>query len=262
MAEHCALIVDEDESFRARLARLLDLAGIELIHTSGEEDLLSLLECRRPVVVVLAVDLPEKEGFFLFSEVKRVQRTVPVVITTSTVSRADLKMHEKLSVHAELYIEKTELSDTDLFDAVAGVAGQERALADVTEVGDAEDEPEEVAATSQDAEPVEELASSRAELERLNAESEKVRALHEQEIKELTARLATAEKECHEQRDEASKLDGQIGELHERLERLNEGDERSQERREQETIKFENTLSEERKQAAATRQDPRSPSSQ
>ncbi len=149
-----------------------------------------------------------------------------------------------------------------MFDAVAGVAGQERALADVTEVGDAEDEPEEVAATSQDAEPVEELASSRAELERLNAESEKVRALHEQEIKELTARLATAEKECHEQRDEASKLDGQIGELHERLERLNEGDERSQERREQETIKFENTLSEERKQAAATRQDPRSPSSQ
>ena len=156
MAEHCALIVDEDASFRDRLARLLALAGIELIHASNEDEAISLLERRRPVVVVLAVDLPEKNGFFLFNKVKRVQRTVPVVITTSTVSRADLKMHEKLRVHADLYIEKTDLSDTDLFDAVAGAAGQERTYADVTGVGEVRDEPEEVEATSHHSDPVEE----------------------------------------------------------------------------------------------------------
>ncbi|TDI36719.1 MAG: response regulator [Acidobacteria bacterium] len=156
MAEHCALIVDEDESFRDRLARLLALASIELIQVSDEDELLSLLQRRRPVVVVLAVDLPVKAGFLLFNKVKRVQRNVPVVIATSTVSRADLKMHEKLRIHAELYIQKTELSDPDLFDAVAGVAGQKRPYADITELGDAEDDPAEVTATSRDADPVEE----------------------------------------------------------------------------------------------------------
>ena len=156
MAEHYALIVDEDASFRDRLARLLALVGIELIQASGEDELISLLGRRRPVVVVLAVDLPDKEGFFLFSRVKRVQRNVPVVMTTSTVPRADLKMHEKLRVHADHYIAKTELSDAELFDAVAAVAGQERAFADVAGVGDAEDEREEKAAPSQDTDPIEE----------------------------------------------------------------------------------------------------------
>ena len=47
------------------------------------------------MTVVLAVDLPKTEGFLLFSKVKRAKRNVPVVITTSTVSKADLKMHEK-----------------------------------------------------------------------------------------------------------------------------------------------------------------------
>ena len=156
MAEHYALIVDEDASFRDRLARLLALVGIELIQASGEDELISLLGRRRPVVVVLAVDLPDKEGFFLFSRVKRVQRNVPVVMTTSTVPRADLKMHEKLRVHADHYIAKTELSDAELFDAVAAVAGQERAFADIAGVGDAEDEREEKAAPSQDTDPIEE----------------------------------------------------------------------------------------------------------
>ena len=156
MAEHYALIVDEDASFRDRLARLLALVGIELIQASGEDELISLLGRRRPVVVVLAVDLLDKEGFFLFSRVKRVQRNVPVVMTTSTVPRADLKMHEKLRVHADHYIAKTELSDAELFDAVAAVAGQERAFADVAGVGDAEDEREEKAAPSQDTDPIEE----------------------------------------------------------------------------------------------------------
>lgn len=154
MAEHCALIVDEDASFRDRLARLLARAGFELIHASNEDELLSLLERRRPVVVVLAVDLPEKEGFLLFSKVKRARRTVPVVITTSTVSKADLKMHEQLRVHAELYIDKTEISNRALFDAVAGVTGQEPARGDITEFRDAQEKPEEAVALSPDADPV------------------------------------------------------------------------------------------------------------
>ena len=52
-----------------------------------------------------------------------------------------------------------------------------------------------------------ELASSRAELDRLKEESEKVRGEHEQEIEELTERLASSEGDVEKERNEATEIE-------------------------------------------------------
>ena len=133
MADLYALIADEDEVFRDRLSVLLSENGIELAVAEGDEDLLSLLQRLRPAVVVLAVELPGKAGFTSFSKVKKAQRNVPVVIVTSTVSRTDMKMHEKLRAHAEIYLEKAELPDEELLGAIARAAALELSLPEPAE---------------------------------------------------------------------------------------------------------------------------------
>ncbi len=98
-----------------------------------DADLLSHLERLRPVVVLVAVELPAKAGFTTFSKVKKAQRNVPVVIVTSTVSRADMKMHEKLRAHANVYIDKAGLPDEELVGAIARAAVLELSIPEPAE---------------------------------------------------------------------------------------------------------------------------------
>ena len=64
MAERGApvLIVDDDQSFRARMVRLLTRAGLAVHEASGGEEALEIA-VERPAAVVLEVDLPDVDGF-------------------------------------------------------------------------------------------------------------------------------------------------------------------------------------------------------
>jgi kinesin family protein 4/21/27 len=118
MPKRTALVVDEDIEFRERLVPLLSRFGVETLFAASEDETLDLLKRRSPEVVFIAVDTPDKEGFALFSKVKKARRRVLVVIATSTVSQADLKLHEKLKVHADAYLDKRSLTDEELLEAL------------------------------------------------------------------------------------------------------------------------------------------------
>jgi CheY-like chemotaxis protein len=116
MADCYVLVVDPDEGFCARVAHLLPRTGVRLVATDSEGETLELLARHRPKLVFIAVELPGKEGFSLFSKIKKAQRNVPVVLTTASVSKADMKMHENLRVHADAYVDKRTLSNEELCD--------------------------------------------------------------------------------------------------------------------------------------------------
>ena len=87
MAERYALVIDDDTTFRDRISELLAPHAIEVSSTADEAEALSLLENLHPVLVILAVELPDKNGFALFRKVKNTDFDVPVVYHFNHVIR-------------------------------------------------------------------------------------------------------------------------------------------------------------------------------
>jgi DNA-binding response OmpR family regulator len=118
VSDRIVLVIDEDAEFQERLTSLLSALGVRVETARGEDQILELLGRRIPEAVFIAVDLPEKEGYALFSKIKKARRRVPVALVTSTISRSDLKLHEKLKVHAEAYLDKRAVTEDELREAI------------------------------------------------------------------------------------------------------------------------------------------------
>jgi CheY-like chemotaxis protein len=123
VSHRTVLLIDEDAAFRERLASLLRPLGVRVESVQGEDAVLEALARRPPAAVFIAVDLPEKEGYALFSKVKKARRRVPVALLTSTISASDLKLHEKLKIHAEAYLDKRSATEEDLREAIESRLG-------------------------------------------------------------------------------------------------------------------------------------------
>ncbi len=123
VSHRMVLVIDEDAAFRDRLAALLAPLGVRVEAAQGEDDILEAVARRAPEAVFIAVDLPEKEGYGLFSRIKQARRRVPVVLVTSSISASDLKLHEKLKVHAEAYLDKRAATEEEIREAIESRLG-------------------------------------------------------------------------------------------------------------------------------------------
>jgi CheY-like chemotaxis protein len=144
VSDRIVLVIDEDQAFRERLTAVLGALGVRLETAQGEDQILEALARRVPEAVIIAVDLPDKEGFSLFSKTKKAKRRVPVALVTSTIGAADLKLHEKLKVHADAYLDKRTVTDDELREAVEtrlGIGRAEPATEVVEEEPLAKEEP-------------------------------------------------------------------------------------------------------------------------
>jgi len=167
VSDRIVLVIDEDAAFRERLSSILSALGVRVETAQGEDQILEALGRRVPEAVFIAVDLPGKEGYGLFSKIKKARRRVPVALATSTISASDLKLHEKLKVHAEAYLDKRALTDDELRDAIEtrlGISPAEPASENAVEEPLPDDEPSESQPEEAAAE-VQEPATSMALLE-------------------------------------------------------------------------------------------------
>jgi CheY-like chemotaxis protein len=123
VSDRTVLVIDEDAEFRERLTSLLSALGVRVETAQGEDRILEALGRRVPEAVFIAVDLPEKEGYGLFSKIKKTRRRVPVALVTSSISVSDLKLHEKLKVHAEAYLDKRTVTDDELREVIESRLG-------------------------------------------------------------------------------------------------------------------------------------------
>ncbi len=167
VSDRTVLVIDEDAAFRERLTSLLSTLGVRVETAQGEDRILEALGRRVPEAVFIAVDLPEKEGYGLFSKIKKARRRVPVALLTSSISASDLKLHEKLKVHAEAYLDKRSLTDDELREAIESRLGISRAEPDPERREDAEapekspSAPPQMAASRISADPMEEPKAAR-----------------------------------------------------------------------------------------------------
>ena len=108
-------IVDDEESVRKALSRLLRAAGFSVETYSSGAEFLRAVEIRLPQCVVLDLRMPHVSGFDVQRALKQANAQVPVVIITgddSPESRADALRHG-----AKAYLRKP-VDDATLIDAI------------------------------------------------------------------------------------------------------------------------------------------------
>jgi FixJ family two-component response regulator len=108
-------IVDDEESVRKALSRLLRAAGFSVETYASGAEFLRAVEIRLPQCVVLDLRMPHVSGFDVQRALKQANAQVPVVVITgddSPESRADA-----LRQGAKAYLRKP-VDDATLIDAI------------------------------------------------------------------------------------------------------------------------------------------------
>ena len=108
-------IVDDDESVRRALTRLLRSAGLDVESFPSGDEFLESIPTRRPDCVVLDLHMPGLSGFEVQTRLAKSSTPVPVVIITghdSTETRA-----RALAAQPLAYLRKP-VNDQTLLDAI------------------------------------------------------------------------------------------------------------------------------------------------
>jgi len=113
-------VVDDEESVRKALARLIRAAGYDVeTFGSGVEFILSLQK-RLPDCVVLDLRMPVVDGFEIQRALSQAGARVPVVIITGDDSRENHRRTEAYGAHA--YLRKP-VDDVMLLEAIRNAVG-------------------------------------------------------------------------------------------------------------------------------------------
>ena len=122
MFDRQLLLIDTDRSFEDSLRRHLATHRVA-VHAAGDAATGARLARElMPDLVVVAVELPKREGFATYNKLRKtVGDKVPIAIVTASVPAADLEQHRELASGADAYLDRRALNATDLAAALAGL---------------------------------------------------------------------------------------------------------------------------------------------
>jgi DNA-binding response OmpR family regulator len=103
MAGARVLVVEDDETIRAVVRRLVQIAGAEIIEAESGEDGLRALYAGRPDIVVLDIDLPGIDGWQVLERVRQLA-DVPVLMLSAHDD--ELEKVRALQAGADDYVTK------------------------------------------------------------------------------------------------------------------------------------------------------------
>ncbi|MFO0583617.1 MAG: response regulator [Anaeromyxobacter sp.] len=102
------LLIENDASFAASLARVLSATGHETeVVGEGKEGLLRATS-QHPDAIVLCVELPDMSGYLVCQKLKKDEalRSIPLVLTSADATEKSFADHQKLKVRADAYLLK------------------------------------------------------------------------------------------------------------------------------------------------------------
>ena len=143
MLHRRALVIDQDFSFSSLVQEWLSDYAFDVHVTVDGGDGLAQVADLNPNVIFIAVDLPDRSGFSLFTKAKTMARRVPVILSTSTLPWAEMALHEKLKIHADIYLDKRTLTQEEFLEKLDERIGLQAAPFESKTTESAEEEMEE-----------------------------------------------------------------------------------------------------------------------
>lgn len=112
------MLVDDSESDRTTLAKVLRRKGYEVITASGGREALEVLKTSAPNLIVLDVAMPDIDGLQLLSMLHEnpTWRSLPVIMLTGVSDTLTIQRAEQLG--AREYLVKAAFSVAQLLDIV------------------------------------------------------------------------------------------------------------------------------------------------
>lgn len=80
------LLVDDEDIFREATARQLSIRGFDVLTAENGEAALPLVRSEHPEVVVLDQEMPGMHGSETFSEIKKIDPSVEVIVLTGNTN--------------------------------------------------------------------------------------------------------------------------------------------------------------------------------
>ena len=104
LSQLTVLVVDDDESFRQALARMLTVLGYSPLHAGSAEQAAGILESQQVDLMLLDLQLPGVHGHALMREMNRQQVAVPVVVMSGVGGMDDVV--QAMRQHAVDFLKK------------------------------------------------------------------------------------------------------------------------------------------------------------
>jgi CheY-like chemotaxis protein len=130
------LLIENDSSFAADLARVLTRAGYETQVVGEGREGLAAASGWRPQAIVLCVELPDMSGYLVCQRLKKDEalRDVPLILTSADATEKSFADHQKLKVRADDYLLKPYVPDALLEILARRVGVPEGASSDEEEL--------------------------------------------------------------------------------------------------------------------------------
>jgi len=113
MAERKILVVDDEDDAMAFVTAILEEEGVEIVSARDGVAGLKAARTQRPDLIILDVQMPKKDGFTVFSELKQDEdtRQIPVIMLTAVSDRTGVSfskadMGDFIGVEPDGYVEK------------------------------------------------------------------------------------------------------------------------------------------------------------
>lgn len=112
------LMIEEDHFLRKVYRDKLSKIGFEFLEATNGEEGLNKIIAEKPDLVILDLILPRKNGFDVLIDIKSNKNTqsIPVIILSNLGQESDIR--RGLSLGAEDYLVKTEVSLSQVVDKV------------------------------------------------------------------------------------------------------------------------------------------------
>ena len=118
------LVFDVDQAFITFLQNALSAYGFQVQAENPHSDRVHLVDLLKPDIIFITVDAPDMFGYTIYDKVRKtVNRKIPVVLATETLSPNDFAMHRQLKIPADVYLDKRHLSREELLDKLYGLIG-------------------------------------------------------------------------------------------------------------------------------------------
>ncbi len=113
MAQKKVLVVDDEQDAVEFVRAVLEDEGLQVVAAHDGEAGLKAIAAQQPDLVVLDVQMPKKDGFTVFVEMKQddAMKGIPVIVLTGVADRTGIRFSKEdvgefIGVEPDAYVEK------------------------------------------------------------------------------------------------------------------------------------------------------------